>query len=83
MKRAILDIPGGVPAVFILRRNRFLLTAELADGTRADVHVPDPGRLRELLYPGNRILILPAPASAVRRTRWSLLGALIQRGGYL
>ncbi len=61
--------------MFVLRRNRFLLTAELPGGTLTDVHVPDPGRLRELLYPGNRILILPAPAGTSRRTRWSLLGA--------
>lgn len=69
--------------MFILRRNRFLLTAKLADGTRAEVHVPDPGRLRELLYPGNRILILPAPAAAARKTRWSLLGARDQTGWIL
>lgn len=69
--------------MFILRMNRFLLKAELADGSSVEVHVPDPGRLRELLYPGNRILILPAPAAAARKTRWSLLGARDQTGWIL
>jgi sugar fermentation stimulation protein A len=37
------------------RPNRFLVT--LDDGTACHLH--DPGRLRELIYPGNRVLVRP------------------------
>lgn len=37
------------------RPNRFLVI--LDDGTRCHLH--DPGRLRELIYPGNRVLVRP------------------------
>ena len=43
-------------ARFIDRPNRFLTRVEL-DGTIVESHLPDPGRLKELLKPGVRILI--------------------------
>ena len=82
MKNVLLNIPGGVPGVFVERPNRFLLVASLPSGKRVNVHVPDPGRLLELLYPGNRILILPA-SSRGRKTAWSLLGAWSENGWIL
>jgi len=78
----LLNIPGGEPAVFLERPNRFLLLASIPSGDRVKVHVPDPGRLLELLYPGNRILILPA-SSQGRKTAWSLLGAWSENGWVL
>lgn len=82
MNRVLAEIPGGVPAVFIERPNRFLLSASLESGEIVSVHVPDPGRLRELLYSNNRILLLPA-SSSLRKTRWSLLGAASDTGWIL
>ena len=70
----LAEIPGGEEAVFLERPNRFLLIALRSSGEKVKVHVPDPGRLHELLFPGNRILILPAGGSR-RKTAWSLLGA--------
>ncbi len=63
------------PAVFLRRRNRFVGIAEI-EGSRFDIHVADPGRLTELLYPGNRILVRPAPTGSHRRTHWSLMAGM-------
>ena len=45
-----------IEAVFIERPNRFLTKVKL-DGDIVDSHLPDPGRLKELLIPGARLLI--------------------------
>ena len=82
MKRVLAEIPGGEEAVFLERPNRFLLIALRSSGEKIKVHVPDPGRLHELLFPGNRILILPAGGSR-RKTAWSLLGAVSGTGWVL
>lgn len=64
-------------ARFIERPNRFLLRCELGGQEAAapprepiEVHMADPGRLKELLLPGRRVWIRPA-ASPTRRTAWS------------
>jgi len=74
LNETLISIPGGVPAVFRRRPNRFLLLADTASGEEIEVHVPDPGRLKELLYQGNDLLVIPAQGNS-RRTNWSLLGA--------
>ncbi|MCK5785462.1 MAG: DNA/RNA nuclease SfsA [Candidatus Sabulitectum sp.] len=71
----LFSIEGCVPAVFVSRPNRFLLVATFSWGGSVEVHVPDPGRLKELLYPGNDLLIIPARPGSVRKTKWSLAGA--------
>ncbi len=45
-----------IEAVFIERPNRFLTRIRL-DGEIIDSHLPDPGRLQELLIPGARLLV--------------------------
>jgi sugar fermentation stimulation protein A len=40
-------------------------------GDPVEAHLPDPGRLSELLVTGRRLLVEPA-ASADRRTRWTV-----------
>lgn len=53
------------------RPNRFLLRCHLPGHPEVqDVHMADPGRLRELLLPGRRVWVRPA-SSPARRTRWS------------
>lgn len=53
----ILPIPWEMlDATVVERPNRFLVMASL-DGTVVRCHIHDPGRLRELIYPGNRIRI--------------------------
>ena len=71
----LADIPYTSEASWLERPNRFLGLVRLADGSRHKVHVRDPGRLTELLYPGNRVLIRRAEAAARRKTAWDLVAA--------
>ncbi|NQV30888.1 MAG: DNA/RNA nuclease SfsA [Candidatus Marinimicrobia bacterium] len=48
--------PGLIEAEFVARPNRFLSQVKI-DGNIVDSHVPDPGRLKELLFPGARVLV--------------------------
>ncbi len=60
-----------VQSRFVQRYNRFLLQVRLEDsGVLADVHMADPGRLRELLVPDRRIWLRPA-SNPNRKTRWT------------
>ncbi|WP_287153636.1 DNA/RNA nuclease SfsA [Candidatus Solincola tengchongensis] len=67
-----MDIGAWKEGFFRERPNRFLAVVEV-DGGRAEAHVPDPGRLRELLFPGVRVRLRPA-ARPKRRTAWDLIG---------
>ncbi|MDP3046377.1 MAG: DNA/RNA nuclease SfsA [Chloroflexota bacterium] len=60
-----------IPAVFLERPNRFGAWVAL-QGRREYVHVPDPGRLRELLVPGTTVWLRPAVTQG-RRTAFSLV----------
>ena len=60
-----------VESRFVERPNRFLLRCDVpGEADVQEVHLPDPGRLRELLLPGARVWVRPADASG-RRTRWT------------
>lgn len=65
------------PARFLRRPNRFVIHAEVerAPGAHVGVvaHLPDPGRLRELLVPGARMGLRPEPPSPTRTTRWTAM----------
>ena len=45
-----------IEAEFIERPNRFLTRVKFR-GSIVDSHLPDPGRLKELLIPGARLLL--------------------------
>jgi sugar fermentation stimulation protein A len=80
-------------ARFVARPNRFVVHARLAQAVEAAepadsddpvvAHLPDPGRLRELLLPGRRLWLRPAPEPeadrAPRKTRWTV--ALVEAPG--
>jgi sugar fermentation stimulation protein A len=66
-------------ARFVARPNRFLLHCALErceershgeETAAVPVHLADPGRLKELLLPGQRIWLRPA-ASPTRKTAWT------------
>ncbi len=66
-----MRIPGPLlEGRFISRPNRFLAVVEL-DGREVEAHLPDPGRLEELLLPSTRVWVRPA-ASEGRKTRFTL-----------
>jgi sugar fermentation stimulation protein A len=76
-QEAAIHIPFPGPlreAGFIARPNRFLLHCALEpcepDTLPVPVHLADPGRLKELLLPGQRVWLRPAP-SPTRKTAWS------------
>lgn len=63
-------------ATFIQRDNRFRAEVEL-NGQRVKVHVPNSGRMKELLVPGVSVWIQPA-AGENRKTAYTLL--LVKQG---
>ncbi len=63
---------------FIQRYNRFLLQVRLEDTDEVvDVHMADPGRLKELLIPETRVWLRPAD-NPRRKTRWTAV--LVEEG---
>lgn len=73
----LLQIETDAEAVFVARPNRFLGIVDISTPEKAgniEVHVHDPGRLTDLLYPGNRVLIRRA-ANPKRKTHWDLIAA--------
>ena len=75
-----MRFPPLVEGRFIKRLNRF---AALVDVERREylAHVPNSGRMGELLVPGFRVLLLPAPPGANRKTSFDL--ALVDTGSAL
>ncbi len=75
MKR-LLEISWDKRAIFLERPNRFLGLCRELDGAgrQLEVHVRDPGRLRELLFEGNEVLLKKA-ARKRRKTGYDLVAA--------
>ncbi len=59
-----------IPAILIERLNRFAASVSI-DRNAEMVHVPNSGRLKELLVPGNEVLV-SAAANPDRKTRFTL-----------
>jgi len=70
-------------ATLIERPNRYLGIVDL-DGEAVQAHIPDPGRLSELLYPGARVYVRKADMEGkTRKTRFDLLLVAYQGSGTL
>lgn len=69
----ILKINDTEKGIFIERPNRYLAKIEI-NNVVEDVHVHDPGRLKELLYPGNVVLI-KREDNTNRKTKYDLIAA--------
>jgi sugar fermentation stimulation protein A len=54
--------------LFVARPNRFLGVVSV-DGVEIEAHIADPGRLEELLVPGRRAWVSPAPEGAQSRRK--------------
>lgn len=73
----ILQIPHHAEAIFKCRPNRYLGIVDIISPVfqrDVQVHIHDPGRLKELLYPENRVL-LRFVSSSHRKTKWDVLAA--------
>ncbi|RKQ85428.1 DNA/RNA nuclease SfsA [Brockia lithotrophica] len=85
-----VTFPPLVRARFLARPNRFLLLATgEGDGGEAKpfpVHLPDPGRLETVLFPGGGIWISPVPSDPrgkkPRKTNFRAVLAELPHGGY-
>lgn len=59
-----------VTARFLGRPNRFVVRAELESGEEVRAHLPNPGRMEEILAPGRTLGLEPA-GRGDRKTDWS------------
>lgn len=60
---------------FIDRPNRFIASLELDSGEIITAHVHDSGRVKELLFPENKILLRRAKNIENRKTLWDVIAA--------
>jgi sugar fermentation stimulation protein A len=70
--------PKITPATFIRRPNRFLVECRVND-TVISAHLPNPGRLWELLLPGARLYVSEPHATTERKTRYTVVA--VERDG--
>ena len=66
----LIKIDNLKEGVFIDRPNRYLANV-MIDGEIVVVHVHDPGRLKELLYPLNKCLVKYVSGEK-RKTKWDI-----------
>ncbi|AEX84486.1 sugar fermentation stimulation protein [Marinitoga piezophila KA3] len=69
----VIKIESLQTGTFIDRPNRYLAKIEINNEIH-EVHVHDPGRLKELLYSGNEVLI-KSVSNKKRKTKWDLIAA--------
>lgn len=75
-RSSILRLEGEFSyGVFLERPNRFLAIIAVK-GEIVEVFVPNPGRLRELLLPGTKVVVRKS-LSLLRKTRYDLLGVYL------
>jgi sugar fermentation stimulation protein A len=75
----VLSIQTDIEGILVERPNRFLAIVEVdQNGTKSQekVHVHDPGRLIDILYPGNRVLLRKA-GNPKRKTAWDMIAGKI------
>lgn len=69
--------PTVLPGKFIDRPNRFIAHVEV-QGKIATCHMPNPGRMRELLFPGCQLYVTPSQ-SAAAKTAYRVIGVEKER----
>jgi len=69
-----------IKGTFLARPNRFITHIEL-NGEEVISHLPDPGRLKELLIPGVNVWLRPAPKNSERKTKYSTI--MVEKEGIL
>ena len=69
-----------IAATFVERPNRFITIVEI-NGKFYRSHLPDPGRLKELLVPKAKLMVRPAPKDSGRKTSFSTV--MVEHRGQL
>jgi sugar fermentation stimulation protein A len=64
---------------FLERPNRFIAHVRLDSGSEEIVHVHDSGRIKELLYEGNRVKLRKA-TNPNRKTKWDMISGRADDG---
>jgi sugar fermentation stimulation protein A len=78
-----IPINWDLEATFLRRPNRFLAHIEIEDhGEDIEAHVHDPGRLREILVPGRKVLVRRA-RNPDRRTKWDIIAGMVDHNWVL
>ncbi len=74
-----MRFPPLVPGIFLQRENRFRVQVEV-HGQRTTAHLPNSGRLHDLLHPGRRVYLAPK-FQPRRKTPYDLM--LVDLGAFL
>lgn len=74
--KPLLRVETDAKGKFVERPNRFLGIVNI-DGKEEEVHVRDPGRLEEILYEGNEVLLKKAE-NKNRKTKWDLIAGKVK-----
>ncbi len=83
MTRFGVAIDWDMEATFVSRPNRFLALVKIPGEKMAvEAHVHDPGRLKEILYEGNKLLVRKA-RSTDRKTRWDVIAGRVENNWIL
>ena len=75
----LLQLPYDARGIFRARSNRFLGVVDIihpGEVKGVEVHVHDPGRLGEILYPGNTVLLKRVEGKH-RKTDWDLVAGRV------
>ncbi len=81
MKRELIyEIEITACGTFIERPNRFIAHVKLENGQEVVAHVHDSGRLKELLFAGNKVWLRKATDTSNRKTEWDMIAALSVEG---
>ncbi len=72
----ILSFPGEAEGTLLKRVNRFVGVVKMGEDI-VEAHIHDTGRLGELLFEGNRVLLKRA-ANEKRRTKWDIIAAFFE-----
>lgn len=70
-----------LPAVLLDRPNRFLVQVRLGEGRIEPAHLPNPGRLQELIHPGVHCHVVRVPAPLARHRKTTLTLINVERPG--
>ncbi len=73
----LIQIQIDTEGTLISRPNRFLAYVKLNNGSEVAAHVHDPGRLEEILYAGNRVL-LKRVNNRNRKTQWDMIAGDVE-----
>ena len=77
--KKLYEIQIDEEGVFLERPNRFIAHVRLDNGNEEIVHVHDSGRIKELLYVGNKVQLRRA-INPNRKTKWDLISGKASDG---